>query len=443
MTKLDTIKQNGIYRRTLEAIIFGAGGAIVAKGVLMLFNMIIARILSTTEYGQYSIINNTVQTFTIFAGAGLGSSLSRYVALYREKNKKLAGIIIKTLLIFNIVISIVVSLIMLFSSSQISSLISKDVDISGYLKITSLTIFFTTMALVLQNILQGFEKYSKIALFQLISNLIMLIIGVYITIKLKTAGSIIALLILNVFLTLFFIVALRRILVDTKIKLKYEINDTVKEAIKKVAIPALLSSIFVVPILWITNSIFTKNNSYEEFAAFSVCLQWFTILNYLPQQLGQVRPIYTQLYADNKIEEFKKISYKMIIFSTLFAFLASLILGIFSGIVLKIYGDFYTNYTTPFIVMLISAILYSVQSQFGSIFYAIGKIWLSFALNVIWAIVFIISFIFLQGYGALGYSSTYLVSYAIYSAISYLFFILIIKRKVSTRKIRKTNEGDN
>ena len=438
---LQKIKNSSVSKRVLNAIVFGTGGAIIAKGILLLFNVIIARIITAAEYGQYSIINNTVQTFTIFAGAGIGSSLSMYVALYRDKDKNLVGIIIKTLLVFNVFISILVALMMFFLSDKISSLISEEVDISGFLKVTSLTIFFTSMALMFQNILQGFEKFRKIALCQLISNVVMIIVGVLITIKFKTVGAIIALLILNTLMTGFFVIVLRKVLKENKIKLKFKINSTVNEAIKKVAIPALLSSLFVVPILWITNSIFTKNNSFEEFAAFSVCLQWYTILNYIPQQLGQVKPIYTQLYDENKMAEFKKISYRMIIFSMAFSFFTSVVLGIFSGLLLRMYGDFYTEYTIPFIIMLISAILYSAQSQFGSIFYAIGKIWLSFALNVFWAVIFVTSFLLLQKNGAMGYTLSYLISYAIYSAVSYLFFLITIKKKMTTKRIGVKDEA--
>ncbi|MBR0431273.1 oligosaccharide flippase family protein [Candidatus Saccharibacteria bacterium] len=423
------LKGNTLVQRVLRAIIFGAGGAIVAKGILIIFNIILARILNTTEYGVYSIVNNTVQTFTIFAGAGLGSTLSRYVALYRNKDKKLAGIIIKTLLVFNVFISIAVSLVMFFAASWISALISEEVDISNYLRITSLTIFFTSVALILQGTLQGFEKYNKIATYQLVSSVAMLVIGVIIAYHFKTVGAIIALLIQNLLMAILFFMVLKNVLIKKRIKLKFCINGTVKEAIRNVAIPALLSSIFVVPIVWVTNSIFTKSNSYEEFAAFSVCLQWFTILNYIPQQLGQVRPIYTQLFDENKMVEFKKISYKMILFSALFTFIMSTLLGIFSGLLLKMYGDYYTDYSLPFIVMLIAAVMYSIQSQFGSIFYAIGRIWLSFILNVVWAIIFIVCFFILQENGAIGYALAYLISYLLYSAISFIFFRITVKRK--------------
>ena len=395
----------------------------------MIFNVIIARMISETNYGIYSIVNNTVQTFTVFAGAGIGATLSRYVSLYRDKDKELAGVLIKTLLIFNILISIVVSLIMFYFSGEISLLISKKTDISSYLKLTSVTIFLTSLSLILQSILQGFEKYNKLALFQLISHLIMLIVGTLLTYYYKTLGAILGLLILNLTLCISLSLTIKGLLSENKIYLKFKFNDLVKEAIKKVALPAFISSIIIVPIIWLTNSNFTFINGYKEFAAFSVCLQWFTILNYIPQQLGQVKPIYTQLFRDNKMQEFKKISYKMILISFSFSLIVALFLFFISPIILKMYGNFYVDYKLAFIIMLISSVFYAIQSQFGSIFYAIGKIWLSLILNIIWSLIFIISFMILRNNGTIGYTTTYLISYSIYSIISVIAFYCVLKKK--------------
>lgn len=413
-------------KRFFDAILFGIGGAVISKGLLMLFNIIIARMLGEVKYGVYSIINNTVQTFTVFAGAGIGVTLTRFVSLYREKDKNMVGIVIKTLLIFNSILSIAVALLIFIFSGTISNIISEQVNISLHLKITAGTIFFTSIALILQSILQGFERFKKIAIVQIISNILSLFLGIILTKLFGIKGTVISLLVLQILMTIFFGITIKGILKNKDIILKFQINEIIKDAIKNVAIPAFLSTIFVLPIIWITNFIFTKNNGYDEFAAFSVCLQWFTILNYLPQQFGQVKPIYTQMYADGKFDELKKAIKKIMKFSILFASVAALILSLVSKILLGMYGTYYLNYIIPFVVMLIASIFYAIQSQFGSIFQAIGKVWMCFILNVIWAISFIVSFFALYKIGAIGYTLTYLISYGIYSLISLICFKKII-----------------
>lgn len=416
-----------LSNRFINAIVFGAGGAVISKGLFLLFNIIVARILSEKQYGIYSIINNTVQTFTVFAGAGLGVTLSRYVALYREKDKNLAGISIKTLLIFNIILSLFISLIMFAFSNNISDLLSKKINISFYLKITSFTLFFTSVALILQSILQGFEKYKNIAVVLTLTNLISLVLGVILSKYYDIIGTIFSLLMLQLILCILFVILIYKIIKEKNIPLKFEVNDVMKDAIKNVALPAFLASIFVIPVLWVTNFYFTRVNGYESFAAFSVCLQWFTILNYIPQQFGQVKPILTQLYDDGNKLKMKKVVKKLIIISVLFALLSAFILAACSGFLLKFYGEFYSDYRMPFIIILIASIFFSLQSQCGSVFQAIGKVWVSFLLNVIWAIVFCISFFVTINLGILGYCLTYLISYLIYGIISCIILYKYVK----------------
>ena len=240
------IKDNNLLKRIMQALIFGIGGTVISKALLMLFNIIVARILGETQYGVYSILNNTLQTFTVFAGAGIGITLTRYVALYRDKDKQMAGILIKTLLFVNAILSVAISIIVFILSRNISNLISEQIDITIYIRITSLTIFFTSIILILQSALQGFEEYKKIAIIQIASNIITLIIGVFITNIFGIVGTIIALLLLQIISTVLFTIIIRKIIIKKGIKLQFQINDTVKEAIKKVAIPAFLLSIFVI-----------------------------------------------------------------------------------------------------------------------------------------------------------------------------------------------------
>lgn len=422
------IKNSDLYIRITKAIIFGVGGAVFAKGITLLINIIIARIINEEEYGIYSLINNTIQTFTLFAGAGIGVTLTREIALYRENNKELAGILIKTLSAFNILMSAIISIIIFIFSNEISSLLSNEVNISYYLKITSFSVFFTSVSLIWQSILQGFEKFKSIAIIQGINNIIIFVLTIILTKTYKVTGAIISLLILQCinFITMYLIS--KKHITKNEIIMKLKIDKTVKNSILNYAIPAFLSGVFVLPVLWFTNITFTQQHGYEQFALFSVCLQWLTIINYIPQQLGQVRPIYTQLYAERKYIEFKKVIKRMIGISALFSILAVIVLCLGNSLILNSYGETYKSAHIPFIIMIITSIFMTIQSQFGSIYQAIGKLWTCLILNAIWAICFIFIFFILLNFGTIGYTFTYLLSYIIYAIISYVVFIYIIKK---------------
>ena len=430
--------------RIVKAIGFGAGGAIISKALLMIFNIIIARILTEQDYGAYSLINNTVQTFIVFAGAGISITLTRYVALYRDKDKGIAGIIIGTLLSINVLISLFVALIVFIFSEKIAILLNSDINITSLLKITSATIFFTSVVSILQGTLQGFEEYKKIAIIQVLSNILNLIIGLVLTNLFGIMGSVISLLILQIIMFIIMQVKLSQVLKNNKIRLKYKIVKEIKEAVIKVTIPSFLATIFVIPLMWFTNFFFSSKIGLEEFGAFSVCVQWFNIINYIPQQFGQLKPIYTQLYDSGDFDKLKKYLNKIIIVAVLFSIICALVFILVRDIILSSYGDFYTHFGLSFSIMMIATIMFSIQSQYGSAFQAIGKSWICFALNCIWAISYIILFFTLYNKGIIGYAYTYFVSYAIYAIISSIVFYITLKnREKEVSNVEKINNKNN
>ena len=438
------VKNEELLSRVIKAIGFGAGGAIISKGLLMLFNIIVARILSEQEYGAYSLINNTVQTFIVFAGAGIGVTLTRYAALYRRKNKKIAGTIIGTLLLTNTIISFIISIIVFIFSDKIAVLLNSDINITNLLRITSATIFFTSVVSILQGLLQGFEEYKRNAIIQIVSNVFNLLIGTIVAKLFGIVGAVTSLLILQIIMFVIMQLNLHIILKNNKIKLKYKIIEEVKEAIIKITIPSFLASIFVIPLMWFTNFFFSSKIGLEEFAAFSVCVQWFNIINYIPQQFGQLKPIYTQLYDDNNFKELKKYLNKIIILTVSFSVLCTLLFILARTVILSSYGEFYANFRLPFSIMMFTTILFAIQSQYGSVFQAIGKSWICFALNCIWAISYIILFFTLYNKGIIGYAYTYFVSYAIYAIISSIVFYITLKnREKEVSNVEKINNKNN
>ncbi len=438
------VKNEELLSRVIKAIGFGAGGAVISKGLLMLFNIVVARILSEQEYGAYSLINNTVQTFIVFAGAGIGVTLTRYAALYRRKNKKIAGTIIGTLLLINTIISFIISIIVFIFSDKIAVLLNSDINITNLLRITSATIFFTSVVSILQGLLQGFEEYKRNAIIQIVSNVFNLLIGTIVAKLFGIVGAVTSLLILQIIMFVIMQLNLHIILKNNKIKLKYKIIEEVKEAIIKITIPSFLASIFVIPLMWFTNFFFSSKIGLEEFAAFSVCVQWFNIINYIPQQFGQLKPIYTQLYDDNNFKELKKYLNKIIILTVSFSVLCTLLFILARTVILSSYGEFYTNFRLPFSIMMFTTILFAIQSQYGSVFQAIGKSWICFALNCIWAISYIILFFTLYNKGIIGYAYTYFVSYAIYAIISSIVFYITLKnREKEVSNVEKINNKNN
>src|SRR5206468_10773517 len=76
---------------------FGVGVALNLLGVLfnqgstLLTNMLVARLLGRSTFGEYVIVLSTLQSLTAFAGLGMGFTATRYLPEYRVRDRARAG----------------------------------------------------------------------------------------------------------------------------------------------------------------------------------------------------------------------------------------------------------------------------------------------------------------------------------------------------------------
>lgn len=121
------INSSNLLKRISKVIIYGIGGSIGSRALMMLSGIIVSRFLGREYFGQFSMINSTVTLFVTFSGVGIAATLTRYVSLYRNSPEKL-GNIIGTLSTFVGSLSIIMMIFVFVFSEDLSfSLSSTDV----------------------------------------------------------------------------------------------------------------------------------------------------------------------------------------------------------------------------------------------------------------------------------------------------------------------------
>lgn len=425
--EINKLLSNPIASRVVNAVVFGVGGAVFSRALTMLSQIIIARMLGKNEYGQFSLINNTVHMFVLFAGMGLGATLLRYTAIYYREQKEKAGKFITTLTIMCSFLAFFTSLLVFVLAKPLSFWLTGDNTLTILLQITSVTIFLCALAEIGKSTLQGMEKYRLIARIQIIVGFVGLPILFLMSKSFNIKTAIIWFLFVQLLNFILIIMVLLKEIFEQKIKFRIKADKEILEAISSFTLPAFLSSFFVIPVMWYANTLLARHAGFAEVAIFAVAVQWLNILTYLPSQLGQVRPIYTDLHVRHKFQELKNLIFSMTKASLTLVIPAAILLITFSKYLLLLYGTAYVDGQTVFIIMMIAALFIALQSQIGAVLQAIGRMWHGFMLNVIWAINLIVIFLLLLDYGALGFSIAYMISYAIHAILSIVILAKIFK----------------
>ena len=86
-------------KKIIEGTFLLTIGTILSRVLLAIAYIILARILTTNEYGQYGMLKSTIDNFLIFASMGIGLTTTKYISEFKNTDKEVASSILGTALI--------------------------------------------------------------------------------------------------------------------------------------------------------------------------------------------------------------------------------------------------------------------------------------------------------------------------------------------------------
>ena len=104
--------------------------------------IVIARILGARAFGEFGMINSTINMFWIYAGFRLGITTTKYVSEHRKKDPNKAGRILKLALIASFMLCASVGLVLFAFSSYVASNILNHPGLATGLSLGALLLFF-------------------------------------------------------------------------------------------------------------------------------------------------------------------------------------------------------------------------------------------------------------------------------------------------------------
>lgn len=425
-------KGKALFKRCISAIFYGVGGAAGSRILMFLANIILSRILGQEVFGQYSSISSTVNLFVTFSGVGISATLTRFVAAYKDDKDRI-GIYIRTLSSISLAMSLLLSCVLCIFSKQISLLSTGGTALEDYFRIVAITVFFASMSAVEQSVMVGFEMFRVSSAVQLIRCLLFCVLGYVMPKAWGIYGAVYALLISHGIQYFISIIVNRKNYAARNIKLVWQWSRELKEVTFSYAIPAFISGLFVVPVHWVGNAMLTRTAGFAQMALFSVAEQWMQYITYIPAQMGQMRPIYTDLFVKGQKRTLRNLLVRITVITTAAAAGIGLVAAVGSKWILSFYGDSYMSGQADFILMVAAAVLYTAQVQTGFMLQAMNKMWIGVGINGLWGVVLIAAFALMLSWGSTGYAAAYCAAYSV---------SLVIQLALMYRYLRKAKDAD-
>lgn len=422
------INASSFVKKIIQGTFWMTFGSLISRGLLSLASIILARILTVDQYGEFGMVKATMDNFLIFASMGIGLTTTKYVSELKDNDKKKASSIIGASISLVVLLSLIIAFIIAIFSNYISNHFLNNPSIQIPLVIGGFTLIFIALNGTQMGALLGLQSYKGNSISNILQGIFLflgLCIGAYFG---GVLGAILGNFTSIILVSIVLQIILRQEAKKNDITINFNDWKHNTKKIYKFAVPASLSTIIVAPTIWILNSMLVnQSNGYKELGLYSAVIIFSTAIQMFNGAIGNVLlPLFL-----SKSEE---ITPKKEFFNYFGPWIISILLSIpliaYPEIVSLILGEKYRieDILPVLELSILSTLIIANKGGISRDLIMKNKMWLSVFSMGQWAMTTFAIFYFIKGQGAFGFTLAYLIGYIINYLVMIPFFI---KKKIS------------
>lgn len=416
--------------RIAKGAFWGTMGTIATRSITIILSFVLARILGKEGFGEYGIINNTAVMISSFAGLGIGSTVTRYVASLKVREPKRAGKIIGLSSIITWVSAIIYSGVFIYFAPWLATTTLGAPQLAPMLQISSISIGFGVVNSVQVSTLTGLESFKVNSILNTIFGIIQSVLVVILAWYAGVKGAVLGLAFASGFTVITYYIVSRQDLNKARIKITFKEAWTEWRILVKYSLPAFLSTITVGPVIWASNAFLANQpNGYGELGIFNAAIQWDTFVRFFPALVATaVLPVMSDLYGRGDKKGSINVMWKMMRITAIIVIPLAILISAFSALIMRAYGKTFVGGHLVIVIVVFTTVFSSISAHLGTFITAAGKMWVGFALNAIWGLTFLIFSYYMVKWGAKGLASAKLFAYTLHFVWSLLICLFINDR---------------
>lgn len=382
---------NGRSDSTVARIVGGTSwvmiGSVLSKILVFFATIMVARILSKEVYGQLSIIRSTIALFVSLSSFGIGATATRYIAEYRKSNPQKAIKMYYVANSFVWVMAIVSSILLMCCAKTLAANRLHCPEMAIELWIASVILFFTLLNGAQTGTLSGFEDFKRIAKCQVlmgITEIIALCTGAYLFgLKGAVIGFGLTYCIAWIYNSIGIQHHLRLLEIPITAELRH-LHFTDFKPLLSFSLPVAATSWIQMIVYWWLKTSVISGAGFENMANYDVAEQWRTQIAFVPGLVATVvLPILSNV--NHEKESRRKVIRTNFFINVGITGLLAVIISILGSMVLKLYGNQYTN-LIPLYFLCFCSVFDSISNLSGTILMSTEKVIWALFTNMLWAI---------------------------------------------------------
>lgn len=413
-------------------------GTVLGQGLGLAASMLASRILGRTGYGQFGMLTSTVTAFGIFAGLGIGVTTTKFLAETRESDTERAGRVLGLSFCVAAVSGGLMALLLLVFADPLASRALSDPGLASSLRICAPLVILNSLAGVQIGALSGFEAFRSIALVSLLRGVVTLPATVVGARHFGLQGAVAGGLVAGMAACWLNQLAVGRELRRWGIRISCTGTCAEIPLLWRFSLPAFMGGVMVAPVLWLTNVLLAmRPGGYGELGLVNAVNQWRLILMTIPAIAANAAlPILSDQQSSKGLAGCRHamdITHRISSLAILPLHTAIIFL---SDRIMRLYGTGFAEGGPILAGVVLGVSISAMNTPLGTGIAALGRMWLGFYLNLVWAVFLLCAVGALApAWGAKSFALGYPVSYLAQLILAYFHLRHTVPRAMLLRSV--------
>jgi O-antigen/teichoic acid export membrane protein len=409
-------------------LIWNGSAAVITQGSTLLLTLFLSNLLGPANLARFYVAQNTIQTLSNVAQAGLSFTATNYIARHRSGDPGHANAIIRFSLFATLAVGATGAGGLMLLAGPLATGLYGDASLTPILLIAIAAFPFAALGLVQLGILTGLERFRLIAVAAACYAAFLLIAvpgGAWAGSSVGAALGLAAATLFRAAVMLGMVRGARRGLPAPTVRIR-----RVWREIRHFALPAALASLTLTPAVWITNALLVNSASLTVLGLFSAAFSVKMIVTFVPMQIGGVfLPRYVAAHQRDSAAAHRQLQKAILV-----VFLVSAVLGgtaaLFSAEIMSIFGPGFVAGAEALRWLMLVAVAESVASIASYRLAGDDRMWWSLLAYTVPKDVLLIlaSIALIPDFGGTGLAWAHLISWC-YSLLA----LFLISRRLNGR----------
>ena len=363
------LKNSNLFKDSFWALI----GSVLNKGFGLLSGIAIARMLGSSEYGEYGMIKNTLVYIAVFSTFGLGFTVTKFLSQISDDNHDKIIATIKSANRISILFSSIMAAGVLIFAQPLATFLDAP-NMVQTVRLTAFAIIFNSLTTVQIGILAGLKQFKAMAKINSIIGVITFITSVVFTYFWGLNGAVTALLFSNIINCV-----MNKGLIRHKIKglnthkQSWYWSETLN--MLKFSFPIAIQESSYSITYWLGALVLIKLSDYSQMGLYAAANQWSAVILFIPSVLQNVFLSYLSGGEYKETLGHKKLLRKMLLANFVITFIPFLFIMALSPFITRLYGETYYGLSYVLHITIGTTIISCLIKVYVQDYISLGRTW--------------------------------------------------------------------